>query len=289
MLDNTVLLESLTQHDRLSIRVTANCHIQLPPGVLQKLLTPHRSRLYSFILLLQGGGVHALDLQAYPLQAGQLLFVLPHQLHHISPRKEPVQSFNLTVDERCLSLLPKTFLLLLNPLNNPVLTFDASSLERVKALFQTLQQLLANRQANMDLVLAHLNTLLTEFNHTYFTNNERQEQEGNLSKFIDFKRMVEEEFMEQPAVQTLAARLSLTTNGLYNIVKQYAGVSPKEFMTNRLIIEAQRKLYYAETTAKELAYELGFSDPGYFSRLFKKSTGKSITQFVKEMQDLSLI
>jgi AraC-like DNA-binding protein len=57
-------------------------------------------------------------------------------------------------------------------------------------------------------------------------------------------------------------------------------------MINRLMVEAQRKLYYSETTAKELAYELGFSDPGYFSRLFKKSTGKSITQFVKEMQDL---
>jgi len=289
MLDNTVLLDSLTQHDHLSIRITANCHIQLPPGVFQKLLTPYRSRLYTFVLMLDGDAVHAIDLKAHTLQAGQLLFVLPHQLHHISPRREQVQSFSLTVDDRCLSLLPKTFLLLLNPLNNPVLTFDAPSLERVRALFQTLQQLLANRQANMDLVLAHLNTLLTEFNHTYFTNNERHDQEGNLSKFIDFKRMVEEEFMEQPAVQTLAARLSLTTNGLYNIVKQYAGISPKEFMTRRLIIEAQRKLYYAETTAKELAYELGFNDPGYFSRLFKKSTGKSITQFVKEMQDLSLI
>ena len=76
-------------------------------------------------------------------------------------------------------------------------------------------------------------------------------------------------------------------SNLYNIVKAFSGVSPKEFITNRLMLEAQRKLFYSETSVKELAYELGFSDPDYFSKLFKKNTGKSVTQFVESIQDLS--
>jgi len=53
-----------------------------------------------------------------------------------------------------------------------------------------------------------------------------------------------------------------------------------------LITEAQRKLRYSNTSIKELAYELGFNDPDCFSRLFKKSTGKSASEFLPK-QDLS--
>jgi len=55
----------------------------------------------------------------------------------------------------------------------------------------------------------------------------------------------------------------------------------------RLILETQRILFYEKSTVKELAYELGFADPNYFSRLFKKQTGKSISEFLIYIQDLS--
>ncbi|MEJ0057659.1 MAG: helix-turn-helix domain-containing protein [Bacteroidota bacterium] len=71
---------------------------------------------------------------------------------------------------------------------------------------------------------------------------------------------------------------------MYSIVKHYSGLSPKEFITNRLMLEAKRRLYYSEDPSiKELAYELGFNDPEYFSRLFKKETGKTIATFVQDL------
>jgi AraC family transcriptional activator of pobA len=60
-------------------------------------------------------------------------------------------------------------------------------------------------------------------------------------------------------------------------------LSPKEFITNRLILEAKRRMYYSESSIKELAYDLGFNDPEYFSRLFKRVTGKSISMFVQDL------
>jgi methylphosphotriester-DNA--protein-cysteine methyltransferase len=70
--------------------------------------------------------------------------------------------------------------------------------------------------------------------------------------------------------------LGVTTNGLYQIVKHYCGVSPKEYITNRIILEAKRRVYYAESvSAKQLEFELGFNDPDYFSRLFKKNNGQN--------------
>ena len=80
----------------------------------------------------------------------------------------------------------------------------------------------------------------------------------------------------------------MSENTLYKIVKYYSGVSPKEYLMQRLMLEAQRILYYdRHSSAKELAYELGFNDPDYLSRLFKKQTGKTIGQFLVYVQDLS--
>lgn len=288
MLDQTRLLDSLKQHNRLNIRLVTNCNVQAPENVYRQLLSPHRSLHYVFLLVGSGYSEHAVDMHPIKVNEGQLLFVLPHQIHLIAPRVRPLHYAVLHFDQHCLSLLPKPFLFLLNPLNNQLLSFDEKALQRVKALFGLLIQLLDEPDAYPELVLSNLNTFLTECNHTYLANNKRPgDPDGHLSKFIGFKLMVEEQFMEQPAIQAIAGSLSLTTNSLYNIVKHYAGVSPKEFIINRLMVEAQRRLYYSETSVKELAYELGFSDPGYFSRLFRKFTGRSTTQFMKEVKDLS--
>jgi len=99
--------------------------------------------------------------------------------------------------------------------------------------------------------------------------------------------VVETHLTEQPSINTIAEKLALTTNSLYRIVKEYSGISPKDFFTNRLMIEAQRKLHYSNLSVKELAYELGFNDPDYFSRLFKKCTGKSVSEVLETRQDLS--
>lgn len=288
MLDHTKLLNSLRKHQHLNIRVITNCNVQVPADIYRQLLAPHRSLHYVLILVGKGRSAHTVDMEPVTIQAGQLLFVLPHQIHLISPRLEQVHYAVLHFDQHCLSLLPRPFLFLLNPLGNQLLTFEEKALERVKTLFGLLRQLLQETDASPDLVLSNLNTLLTECNHTYLSNNKKgHDADGHLSKFIGFKLMVEEQFMEQPAVEAMADSLSLSTNALYNIVKRYTGLSPKAFITNRLMIEAQRKLYYSETAVKELAYELGFTDPGYFSRLFRKTTGRSVTGFMKEVQDLS--
>ena len=92
---------------------------------------------------------------------------------------------------------------------------------------------------------------------------------------------------DMEAINAIAKKLALTTNSLYRIVKEYSGTSPKDFLTNRLMIEAQRKLHYSNLSVKELAYELGFNDPDYFSRLFKKCTGKNVSEILENRQDLS--
>ena len=193
-------------------------------------------------------------------------------------------------DENTLAMLPHAYPFLVNPLNSNVITFDPDAKQRIKAVLSMLFQLLhaPGKQKNVAIILANLNTLLTEFNSAYFEHSSQgATASSKLSTYIAFKLAVETHLTEQHDVHTIAEQLAMTPGSLYGIVKKFSGLSPKEWITNRLIQEAQRKLQYSSLSVKELAYELGFDDPNYFSRLFKKRTGKSVSAFLADLHDLS--
>jgi AraC-like DNA-binding protein len=203
--------------------------------------------------------------------------------------KKGLKFHSLSFEANCLSLLPRQFYFLTNPFNRQIISFDNESRLRVKAIFETLRQLLfsAGTKNNTEIILAHLNTLLTEFNNAYFKNTLEIFAGNKLSKYIQFKLFIETGFKRQPSVNSIAGKLNLSENQLYSIVKEFSGLSPKKYLIQRLMLEAQRILFYERHSVKELAYELGFADPDYFSRLFKQHRGKSISRFVSYIQDLS--
>jgi AraC family transcriptional regulator, transcriptional activator of pobA len=53
------------------------------------------------------------------------------------------------------------------------------------------------------------------------------------------------------------------------------GRTTKELITDRVMLEAARLLRHTDRTVGEIAFEVGFSDPLYFSRAFKRSDGRS--------------
>jgi AraC family transcriptional activator of pobA len=284
------LLDEMKHHDKLSIMVNENCAITLPNGVLQKLQQPHKLAYYYFVFIDQGSEAYKVDLQNITITDNQLIFGLPNQIFSNPLKHEDTQGYKIALDENTLALLPHSYPFLVNPLQANTITFDPISAQRVKSVFSILFQLLhaTGKHKPVDIILAHLNTLLTEFNSAYFgQDNLVNFVNPKLSKYVAFKLAVETHLTEQQDVHSIAEKLAMTTSSLYSVVKEFSGVSPKEWMTNRLMLEAQRRLQYSNLSVKELAYELGFNDPDYFSRLFKKSTGKSISTYLAELNDLS--
>jgi AraC family transcriptional activator of pobA len=278
------------QNDKLSIKIVSNNNPYPSVDIQQKLLQPRRLTSYFIVLIDSGSITYNLDLQDITLSDGHLLFAMPNQVFTPPAKTDDLTYFKVLFDENTLALLPQQFPFLVNPLNSQTIIFDNAAKERVIKVFEILNQILQvdKHPTDTEIILAYLNSLLVELNSAYFKNKEPINiLNSNLSKFIEFKLIVETHLTEQPSVNTIAEKLALTTNSLYRIVKEYSGVSPKDFFTNRLMIEAQRKLQYSPLSVKELAYELGFNDPDYFSRFFKKCTGKSISEFLEAQQDSS--
>lgn len=277
-----------SQNDKLKVQMNSNEHPYPSADIQQKLLEPRRLTSYFIVLIDSGSITYKLDLQDIPVSDGDLLFAMPNQIFSPPAKTDNLNYYKILFDEDTLALLPQRFSFLVNPLNSQKISLDDAARERVKKVFEILNQLLLteNQLIDSEIVLAYLNLLLSELNSAYFKNEPVDLVNTNLSKFVEFKLMVETHLTEQPSIHAIAEKLALSTNSLYRLVKEYSGTSPKDFFTNRLMMEAQRKLRYSDLSVKELAYELGFNDPDYFSRLFKKSTGKNVSDFLQD-QDLS--
>jgi AraC family transcriptional activator of pobA len=276
-----------SQNEKLKIKVNSDENPYPSNDIQQKQLQPRRLTSYFIVLIDNGSITYNLDLQDITILEGDLLFAMPNQIFVPPAKTDNLKYFKVLFDENTLALLPQSFPFLVNPLNSQTITLDNAAKERVRKVFEILNQILYtnNQLTDSEIILAYLNLLLSELNSAYFKNEPVEILNSNLSKFVEFKLMVEIHLTEQPSINTIAEKLALTTNSLYRLVKEYSGTSPKDFVTNRLMIEAQRKLRYSTISVKELAYELGFNDPDYFSRLFKKSTGKSVSEFLQS-QDL---
>ncbi|MBO9594484.1 MAG: helix-turn-helix transcriptional regulator [Niabella sp.] len=277
------------QNDALGIKIRSNDNPYPAADIQKKILQPRRLSSYFIVFIESGSITYNLDLQSFTLTDGHLLFAMPNQIFTPPAKTDNLKYFKLLFDENTLALLPQQFAFLVNPLNAPIITLDQAAKERVIQVFVILNRILYldQQETDTEIMLSYLNALLSELNSAYFKNKEPVNiLNTNLSKFIEFKLVVETSLTEQPSINAIADKLALSTTSLYRIVKEYAGTSPKDYFINRLMTEAQRRLRYSSTSIKELAYELGFNDADYFSRLFKKNTGKSASDLLPG-QDLS--
>lgn len=104
--------------------------------------------------------------------------------------------------------------------------------------------------------------------------------DGNGNALMEkFRQLVEAHYAEHWPVETYAAALNLTESRLNRLSRKLSGQTAFALTQERLLLEARRKLIYTATPVSQLAYELGFSDPAYFCRFFKKLTGLAPSSF----------
>ena len=82
-----------------------------------------------------------------------------------------------------------------------------------------------------------------------------------------------------PTVNYMAAQLNLSPKYLSDLLKQETGKTALELIHLYVISEAKNMLVGGDHNISEIAYRLGFENPPYFSRLFKKEVGMSPTEF----------
>jgi AraC family transcriptional regulator, transcriptional activator of pobA len=97
---------------------------------------------------------------------------------------------------------------------------------------------------------------------------------------LRFQEELDQLHAEVREVSEYARRLGLSTRSLHRAVRRDLGKSASELIEERIVVEAQRMFLDGDSSVKQVGAALGFSDPGHFSRYFKKVTGHSPSQFL---------
>ncbi|MCP1198338.1 helix-turn-helix domain-containing protein [Notoacmeibacter sp. MSK16QG-6] len=101
---------------------------------------------------------------------------------------------------------------------------------------------------------------------------------------LRYRALLEQHFRTEKRLEFYADALGITAPRLNNACKARASRTASELLHARILIEAKRRLTYLGVTVAEIAYDLGFEDPAYFSRFFSHRVGMAPGAY-RQLQD----
>jgi len=251
----------------------------------------HRHNCFQIFLFEKGGGEHMIDFSYYPIEDNSLHFVSEGQVHSLNSIDCTKGYVVLFTKEIVILNSAEKYIFndfpVFNKSVSPILNPDK---EMYAVLENMLLMMIAEYGKNntykenilgsyISILLLKSKTIITETSEYKRTDRTSQEL---LQKF---NNLVEEHFIEYHKVNEYADKLSVTPNHLSETIKKVTGKTAGEIIHERLILEARRRLLHSSISVKELAYELNFNDPSYFSRFFKANTSLSPIAFRKEFRE----
>jgi AraC-like DNA-binding protein len=174
-------------------------------------------------------------------------------------------------------------LLFNNIYNMPMTVIPDQDAAFIEYIFSEIAHELELKDSSQEeMIRTYLKQLLiksTRLWKTQHLNRVVAEQNNDLEFFRRFTRLVESHYKHKHCVADYADLLLVPSKTLTQKFKRLNLLQPNEVIKNRIILEAKRLLAYTAMSSKEIAYELGYDDPAYFSRLFFIKTGDSPSGF----------
>lgn len=251
------------------------------------LVTPHRTNFYHIFLFENCSPTHFVDFEPIKIQPYTLLFIDKDRVHQFDPvSRYEGRVLIFTDDFFCTTETDTKFLrssILFNDLTDKAtLTLTKKELERFKILCDNITEEVRLPTDNSKHIL--LRNLLQNF----LLLAEREKRKQGFSEFkkgadldytLLFRDLLETHFAKLKAVSRYASQLFISEKRLGQATAKILGKTPKEIINDRVLLEAKRLLVHSNASIKEIGQELGFEDPAYFVRYFRKNTGTTPLEF----------
>ena len=250
---------------------------------------PHRHDFYTIYWIKNGQLLHTIDTVTHTVTKNTLFFLSPGQVHtmYLSEKVEGyVIAFRDTFmcsKDQAATLLGINSSLFFNNEFSSVITLPPDQEKDFEMLVQLMSKEIKEQEPGYDNaihgLLRYFLVLASRIKGSSMLATPDKHSSHNSSLFLQFKNHIEEKYTTLKNVSDYAELLHIKPVLLNDISKQQSGITAGEHIRNRVILEAQRYLYNTDLSAKEIAYKLGFEDPHYFSRFFKKYTNQTPSEF----------
>ena len=169
---------------------------------------------------------------------------------------------------------------ILRPSVQPFIRLQPDQADEMKHIFETMLKESATENAEQNNLLAIKLAELIELAERFYIGTHDAESINSSMELVNkFAALVEQHFAKERSVSFYADQLHVHPNHLNAMVKSATGTTAKECIINRLLLEAKYLLHSTELSIKEIANEVGFDDPNYFSAFFKRSENSSPQEY----------
>lgn len=244
-------------------------------------ISPHAHHgLYQIVLILDGGAVAKLDGDVERVE-GPAAFCIPSGFVHGFTFDADTVGWVLTISE---TLFDSDHLRHAARLLEPMLrapgierfVLAADKIREVENAFALLAAEFDSDRFGRAPVLEHLACFaLISIRRQSPVQPEPETISARRAAFLEFRELINRHFHENWQATDYAEQLSISSARLNRICRKFAGKSATEMIHARILLEAQRQLIYSTASSKVIAARLGFQDPAYFGRFFKRMAGVS--------------
>jgi AraC family transcriptional activator of pobA len=253
-------------------------------------ISEHRHHgLFQVLLLSQGAAEVTLERRQHQAQA-PCAIALPSGVTHAFRFAEGTKGYVLTIEESTLARAPG------GSAAHPAALLDAAVLidlsaapdkaQRLAALFEQIALEFHEGGAATGNVLQWLTSAALTI--VLRLNADAARAGGgaarDIAAFHRFRALVEAHLADHWSAPRYAEALGMSESRLNRVCRAAAGKSALEVVQDRLTLEARRRLIHVAGPVSSLAYELGFEDPAYFWRFFKRRTGMTPREFRKRYE-----
>ncbi len=252
--------------------------------------SPHRHDYYELLFIEDGAGKHIIDYESYEIKPPAFYFLSKGQIHFwrlnkalsgkaiLFPREfliPPATSFNHEGDLAVFNGLSKA----------PYVCVDNDNLPKIHELLNNIKEEFSRKSdCSLSMLRAYVHILLTNLFRIYAKEQNENFMDNSNAMVREFRQLVTENYLSLRSVQEYADMIGISATHLRDTVKDITGYSPGQLIRQEIIFEAKRRLANTEATTALIGYALNFEDTSYFSRFFKRETGKTPSNYREEVR-----
>ena len=249
---------------------------------------PQRSNYFTVVWLREGKGKFHADLSEYPFVGPALLFLNPYQTFFLVP-ESPLRGVSLQFHANffCIETHHEAVgcngVLFNDVYGQPLVHIDSGFAPDFEHLLTQMElEFRTTGLAHTEALVSYLKVFLIKA--TRLKLEQQQLGSGTAANsrppvLERLTQLIEEQYRTKHSPADYAAALHMTPKALGKLVKTHLGKTLTELIRERLLRHAKWQLLHTLRPVKEIAWEVGFADELYFSRVFKQATGCSPTSF----------
>ena len=244
---------------------------------------PHKHDFYMVFFVEKGSGVHNVDFTQYTVNDYQVYFIRAGQVHNWSLDVD-TSGFQLMLAADVITIFSNLGSFPFFEQSVPsCLSLDKKQFEEFKIHLHEIELILSDNDVlTKEILLLRLHLMLKLLQKEYLNQFPEHDSSTKPEKIIKgFNTLIDDHFNEESSVNFYADKLNITANYLNILSQKYLKMPASDVIKQRTILEAKRLLTSTDLYIKEIGYQLGFNDNTYFSKVFKKYTGKTPGDFKK--------